>query len=66
VGEGGQGFAGPPVGGPTEIDPTGLAGGSGHRRGAAFCGGLLGVGDPVQDRPDLGERLSEIDDADTR
>jgi hypothetical protein len=64
VGEGGQGLAGPPVGGPAEVDPAGLAGGSGDRRRAAFGGGLLGVGDPVKDRPDLGQQLGQVDGAD--
>jgi hypothetical protein len=65
VGEGGQGLAGATVGGPAEVDPAGLARGSGDRRGAAFGGGLLGVGDPVKDRPDFGEQLGEVDGADT-
>jgi hypothetical protein len=65
VGEGGEGGAGPPVGGPTEIDPAGLAGGPGDRRSATFGGGLLGVGDPVKDRTDLGQQLGQVDGADT-
>ena len=44
VGEGGEGFAGPPVGGPAEIDAGGLARGSRDRRSAAFCG-AWGVSD---------------------
>ena len=65
VGEGGQGLAGSSVGGPAELDPAGLAGGSGYRRRAAFGGGLLGAGDPVKDRPDLGQQLGQVDGADT-
>ena len=64
VGEGGQGLAGAAVGGPAEIDPAGLAGGFGDRRGAAFGGGVLGAVDAVQDRPDLGEQLGQVDGAD--
>jgi hypothetical protein len=60
VGEGRLGLAGPPVGGPAEIDAGGLAGGSGDWRSAALGGGLLGIGDPVQDRPDLGRQLGRL------
>jgi hypothetical protein len=64
VREGGQGLAGSTVGGPAEADPAGLAGGLGDRRGAALGGGVLGAVDAVQDRPDLGQQLSEVDGAD--
>jgi hypothetical protein len=64
VREGGQGLADPTVGGPAERDAGGLAAGSGDRRRAAFGGGLLGVGDPVKDRPDLGQQLGQVDGAD--
>jgi hypothetical protein len=37
----------------------GLAEGLGDRRGAAFGRGVLGAGDSVQDRPDLGQQLGE-------
>jgi hypothetical protein len=57
-------FAGSAVGGPAEVDPAGLARGLGDRGGAAFGGGVLGAVNPIQDRPDLGEQLGQVDGAD--
>jgi hypothetical protein len=64
VGEGGDCLAGAGVGGPAEVDASGLARGFGDGCGAAFGGGLFGVGDAVEDGPDLGEDLGQVDLAD--
>jgi hypothetical protein len=66
VREGGDGFAGPGVGCPAEVDAAGLARGFGNRGDAAFGAGLVDCVDAVEDRTDLGEQLGQVDGADAR